>query len=137
MSDVLIDMRLIDLILTHHAEMELQVRVLESALLNETTLADIVLDPKGVWREVLLTPGIGEKARHNLARVVCQSLACTYPREWGDAVLSSDSGAEARLPGLTLQLRRVQTIWKVPNLNRSHPRKVMCFATRRKRAGYG
>lgn len=136
LADALMGLLLIDLIIFHHPEMELQVRVLESHLMNETTLADIVLDPKAVWHELLLTAGIGEKTRHELARVVCLSLERAYPQEWQDSLLSEDEAEDRRLPGMTDQLRLVQAIWKRTPLNRSQPRKVMCFATRRQRAGY-
>lgn len=137
LSEALLNLRLIDLIIFHYPQTELQVRVLESPLMNETTLADLVIDPKAVWREMLLTPGVGEKARRELSKAVCHALARAFPQEWEACVVCNTDGDGHRLPGLTRQLGAVQTIWKITEPQQGHARKVMYFSTRRVRKGFG
>lgn len=136
LPECLLDLLLIDLIVFHYPQTELQVRVLESQLLNESTLADIIIDPKAVWREMFLTPGIGEKTRRELSKVVLHALARAYPSDWEKSVLHQEEIEEPRMPGLTRQLALVRTVWKISDPLQTQPRKLLSFSTRRKRPGY-
>lgn len=136
LPESLLELFLIDLVVFHYPQLELQVGVLESKLLNESTLADIIIDPKAVWHEMFLTPGIGEKARRELSKVVLNALSRAYPREWEKSGLHQEGTEQTRMPGLTRQLALVRTVWKISDPTQSQPRKLLSFSTRRQRPGY-
>lgn len=56
------------------ATVTLQRRVYDSDFLHATTLAGILAAPEATLRDMLLTPGIGAKARAAIGSAVCDAL---------------------------------------------------------------